>query len=99
MDRIRSKSLQLTGFLEFLLDNLLATSVKILSPREPHRRGCQLSLSFTSDLNKVMEYLKNNGVVCDSRKPNVIRIAPCPLYNSFKDVYKFVKLLQQQVNS
>jgi kynureninase len=93
MQRLREKSIQLTGYLEFLLINDVP-AIKIFTPSDPSRRGCQLSLSCDGDLDKLLDHLKRHGVVCDSRKPNVIRIAPCPLYNTFTDVYDFVSILK-----
>ena len=96
MEKLREKSLLLTGYLQYLIEQELGNKVKILTPLEPHRRGCQLSLSFVdTDLDRLMENFKNNGIFCDSRKPNVIRIAPTPLYNSFTDVLEFVIVLKE----
>ncbi|MCB0700716.1 MAG: kynureninase [Chitinophagales bacterium] len=92
---LREKSLKLTGYLEFLLNTIEHLSFEIITPKEEDRRGCQLSLLFDSRGKEVFEALTNNGVIADWREPNVIRIAPVPLYNSFEDVYKFYNILAQ----
>ncbi|MGH8378237.1 MAG: kynureninase [Gammaproteobacteria bacterium] len=96
MPALRDKSLQLTGYLEWLLKQKLADKVDILTPTEPQARGCQLSLRLHAgrDLaHKVYEHLGTQGVTCDWREPDVIRVAPVPLYNTYSDVYRFVEIL------
>lgn len=98
MSELVLKSRQLTGFMEDLVDSLLPkTKVEIITPRNPLERGCQLSLLFKGDgvMEKVFGYLNENGVIVDDRKPNVIRISPAPLYNTFEDVYKAIELIRQ----
>ncbi|KAL9106174.1 MAG: hypothetical protein Q9227_008766 [Pyrenula ochraceoflavens] len=98
MDQLRRKSLALTGFLELLLQNLPGETgnlFEIITPQSPGQRGAQLSLKLKSGLlDAVLEYLSDNGVVVDERKPDVIRVAPAPLYNSYMDVFQFVKIFQ-----
>lgn len=95
MQRLRAKSERLTGYLEHLLRERLPENVEIITPLEPSRRGCQLSLRVTSgDGRQVFETLENGGVTCDWREPDVIRVAPVPLYNSFVDVSRFVQELE-----
>lgn len=84
--RLRQKSEKLTAYLEALIDRELAGHVTIFTPRAAHERGCQLSLSFRNGVSDVFEKLSAAGVVCDVRKPDVMRIAPTPLYNSFTEV-------------
>lgn len=99
MARLRAKSLVLTSYLEVLLDKELSKEVAIFTPREHACRGAQLSISFYDvDLEDVLNQLKEHGVMCDSRKPNVIRIAPAPLYNGFMDVQRFVQILKKIVS-
>jgi kynureninase len=99
MEPLREKSLRLTGYLEWLLERELGDSVEILTPRDPRRRGCQLSLQVKSNDSSsgsgrtVFERLEASGVTCDWREPDVIRVAPVPLYNRFEDVYRFVEIL------
>ena len=93
----RRKSLLLTGYLEALLDadEVLKKEVVIFTPRDPAARGCQLSLTFTSGgVEEVNRDLAAAGVICDVRKPDVMRVAPAPLYNSFADVRTFTVLLR-----
>lgn len=95
MASLRAKSVQLTGFLEFLLHARLANAVESLTPKDPDRRGCQLSLRLQSSKGKqVFDQLGERGIVCDWREPAVIRVAPAPLYNRFEDVYQFVESLE-----
>jgi kynureninase len=96
MTRLREKSVALTGFLEQRLDEALGGAVEILTPRTPARRGCQLSLRLREGAaagREVFGQLGEAGVVCDWREPDVIRVAPVPLYNRFADVERFVSIL------
>lgn len=90
---LRSKSEHMTAYLDYLLRQLTNVSFEIITPQEQHRRGCQLSLLFKEKGREVFNYLTENGVVADWREPNVIRIAPVPLYNTFEDVYRFCEIL------
>ena len=97
MDKLVAKSKNLTGYLEFLVDELnaeLGNIVNIITPRNPDERGCQLSLVMQKDGKKVFDELTKEGVIADWREPDVIRIAPVPLYNSFSDVYRFVEIMK-----
>jgi kynureninase len=94
MDGLREKSLQLTGYLEYLLERM-GDRVRIITPRDPAQRGCHLSLSFRGDGREVLEGLKREGVVCDYREPNILRVAPAPLYNTFQDVWRFARVLDR----
>ncbi|KAJ3300171.1 hypothetical protein HK104_003781 [Borealophlyctis nickersoniae] len=95
---LRAKSVLLTGYLETLLDGITPKAFTILTPRDPAERGCQLSLLFEGGIMMdVFEDLKNAGVVCDERKPDVIRVAPVPLYSRFGDVHQFVRVLRASV--
>ncbi|KAH6560597.1 hypothetical protein BASA50_001374 [Batrachochytrium salamandrivorans] len=100
MTDLRIKSVILTGYLELLLDNLTSTKFKVITPRDPSQRGCQLSLLFESPTTaqRVFNRLSDMGVVCDERKPDVIRIAPAPLYNTFVDVQTFVEILSSALD-
>jgi kynureninase len=91
MERLRAKSELLTGYLEFLLDQNASPKFSILTPREPDRRGAQLSLRIPQNGRSLCEALVSAGVVGDWREPDTFRIAPVPLYNSFQDVYQFVR--------
>ena len=97
MDALREKSLKLTGYLEYLLDQLDSEAFTIISPSDPEQRGCQLSIRFTSGGKTIHERLTGKNVMCDYREPGVIRVAPAPFYNSFDDVYRFVEILKEIV--
>jgi kynureninase len=97
MQVLRTKSERLTGYLEWLLKAQCGKQICILTPNDPAQRGCQLSLNVTSDRlsgKEIHQRLEAAGVACDWREPNVIRVAPTPLYNSFEEVYRFVQLLK-----
>ena len=97
MEPLREKSLRLTGYFEWLLERELADSVEILTPHDPNRRGCQLSLRVKAQPGSgrtVLEKLEASGVACDWREPDVIRAAPVPLYNRYEEVHRFVEILR-----
>lgn len=99
MDRLREKSIKLTGYLEYLLDALMhEEDFHILTPRDPEARGCQLSINVTHNARQVYEGLQARGVVCDWREPNCIRVAPVPLYNTFEDVARFAEIFSEELN-
>lgn len=100
IDRLRAKSLQLTGLLQALIDLInvarpAADQIKVLTPRDPQARGCQLSLVMPGDAKQTFAALQRAGVICDFREPNVIRAAPVPLYTRFIDVWRFAHALDQ----
>lgn len=101
---LRSKSVSLTGYLERLLDTVLEAHQKaghfsILTPRDPEHRGCQLSLDFPQRMMDIFAQLESRGVICDERKPTVIRIAPVPLYNTYTDALRAVLYLKDILDS
>lgn len=85
---LRRKSEQLTGYLETLIRELrlAPTQVEIITPTDPAQRGCQLSVLVHARGRELFDYLAGRGIIADWREPNVIRLAPVPLYNSFEDV-------------
>lgn len=96
LDRLRRKSIRLTGYLEFLLQPLSPKGVEILTPRDPSLRGAQLSIRMKGrDAERLVRDLETRGVVSDFRDPDVIRAAPVPLYNSFHDVWRFGETLRE----
>lgn len=98
MDRLREKSLALTGYLEYLLQEKLHPQIEIITPRDPAQRGCQLSLRVRAERAQarlLFERLEARGVTGDWREPDVIRVAPVPLYNTYRDVFRFVETLQE----
>jgi kynureninase len=88
---LRSKSVSLTGYLEFLLNRRISPSFSIVTPPEPERRGAQLSIRISRNGRALCERLAQEGIVGDWREPDTFRIAPVPLYNSYQDVYRFVE--------
>ncbi|VDD77119.1 unnamed protein product [Mesocestoides corti] len=102
MKPIREKSIKLTNFLENLLTNgpyaLPPDSLEIITPADPDSRGSQLSLKINVDVDKLYRRLIDRGVVCDTRKPCYVRVAPFALYTSFTDVLKAAKIIHEEVN-
>lgn len=97
MAALREKSLKLTGYLETLIRQRLSATLQIATPPEPERRGCQLSLRVVGGRERgrrLFEYLATQGVLGDWREPDVIRISPAPLYNSFADVLRFAQTVE-----
>ncbi len=95
MPALVAKSRKLTGFLEELLKEL-GDKVTVITPQNPEERGCQLSIQVHGANGKdIFKMIREKGVIADQRKPNVMRITPVPLYNSFKDVSLFVKMLKE----
>ena len=96
-ENLRKKSIKLTGFLEFLLEGLNNENINIITPKNPEERGCQLSIQLKNADKKLHTQLTEAGVISDWREPDVIRVAPTPLYNSFEDVWEFVERLKKIV--
>ncbi|MDP6606940.1 MAG: kynureninase [Dehalococcoidia bacterium] len=97
MPALGAKSERLTSYLAYLVEERLGDHLEILTPADSAERGCQLSLRVQGargDQRRVFEALEANGVVCDWREPDVIRVAPVPLYNRFEEVFEFVGILQ-----
>lgn len=95
MDKLAEKSFQLTAYTELLLKQLTNLKFKIITPSNPIERGCQLSLLFSSKGKEVFETLQKKGIMADWREPNVIRIAPVPLYNSFEDIFNLYEIMKK----
>lgn len=104
MDTLRAKAVKMTGYLEYLIENLNAPITNhpspvthrrfnIITPKDPAQRGCQLSILTGDDGKKLFDFLTENGVIADWREPNVIRVAPVPMYNSFEDCWRLAELL------
>lgn len=103
MDALRKKSEVLTGYLEFLLDEISAKyqdkcQFEIITPRDPKQRGCQLSILLHGQGKDLFNFISDEGIVADWREPNVIRVAPVPMYNSFEDVYYLAKAIEDYLN-
>jgi kynureninase len=95
VEALREKSLQLTGYLEFLLHRTRTPRLEIITPRDPAQRGCQLSLLIRDDARGLLNKLHAQGVVCDFREPNILRMAPVPLYNTFHEVWSAARTLDR----
>ena len=91
IEQLRAKSILLTGYLEFLLARHANRWFSIITPSDRERRGAQLSIRVGTNVRTVCERLATEGIVCDWREPDILRVAPIPLYNSFPDVYRFVE--------
>ena len=88
----------MTGYLEALIREQLADVLHIVTPREPARRGCQLSLRVAGGRERgrsLFEHLASCGVLGDWREPDVIRISPAPLYNTFSEVLRFARSVRE----
>jgi kynureninase len=98
MENLRAKADKLTGYLEYILDQLTASgkhTFTIITPRDPKDRGCQLSVFVKENGKALFDYLTENGVIADWREPNVIRMAPVPMYNSFLDIYRLGQIMER----
>jgi kynureninase len=94
MPALRIKSETLTGYLEHLLDQIQDDRISVITSKDPSQRGCQLSIRVENADTSLFESIISNGVAADWREPDVIRVAPVPLYNSFTDVNNFVRILR-----
>src|SRR5262245_9077285 len=93
MEPLRAKSIKLTGYLEFLIEQIGSTKFSIITSSEVNARGAQLSIQAHEHPKQLHEELIAAGVKCDFREPNVIRVAPVPLYNTFHEVWRFAQIL------
>jgi len=97
MESLRTKSIALTGYLAERIESGLENVLEIITPSNPERRGCQLSLRVRAGQGNgraLFDYLKSNGALCDWREPDIIRVAPVPLYNRFEDCHSFAELVK-----
>jgi kynureninase len=104
MKALRSKALVITAYAEHLLNEIVANdngaepALKIITPPNPLERGTQLSVLLRPGLiDRVADSFVDNGIVCDKRKPDVIRVAPVPMYCTFTDVFKFMEVLRKVI--
>jgi kynureninase len=95
MPRLREKSEHVTAYLRYLLDRLPAGRFEVITPSDPARRGCQTSLLVHDRPRELVQALESAGIVCDFREPNVVRVAPVPLYNTYHDVWTFADVLSR----
>lgn len=96
LDDLRVKSERLTDYLLFLIDARGSRRVEVITPRDPARRGCQVSLRVRHAPRDLAAALSSAGVVCDFREPDVIRVSTAPLYNRFHDVWRFAQILAKE---
>ena len=100
IENLTPKGQQLSDYLFFIIEELNATAkekkIEIITPKK--EKGCQVSMLMLEKGKEVFEALKQNGVLADWREPNVIRIAPVPLYNTFEDVWKFGEIVKLILN-
>ena len=89
LHRLRAKSLGLTGYLQFLLDQQTSAKFYIITPQDEAKRGAQLSIRLPVGGRQICNRLATEGAIGDWREPDIFRVAPVPLYNSFQDVYRF----------
>lgn len=94
MSRLAEKSRRLTGYLEFLLNEIHDERLSVITPADENQRGCQLSIRVRNSGKSLFKNLSEKGVIADWREPDVIRVAPVPLYNSFADVWEFAEILR-----
>lgn len=95
IEKLIEKSKKLTGYFEFLINELNNDSISIITPSNPEERGCQLSIQVKNADKSLHEKLTEAGIISDWREPDVIRCAPVPLYNSFQDIYQMVDRLRK----
>lgn len=100
MDALIEKRDKITSYLEFILqeiDKEVDSTFEVITPSEPKERASQLSVFLHGEGRSLFDYLMKNGVITDWREPNVIRLAPVPLYCSFEDMYDFGQILKQGI--
>lgn len=98
-EHLLEKSAMLSSYLFYVLDEINASQpekiIDIITPREKQRHGCQVSMLMLKRGKEIFEALKKESVIADWREPNVIRIAPVPLYNNFTDIFKFGEIISK----
>jgi kynureninase len=100
MDALIAKRDKITSYLEFILheiDKEVDSNFEIITPSNPEERASQLSVFLHGEGRSLFDYLMKNGVITDWREPNVIRLAPVPLYCSFEDMYDFGQILKDGI--
>lgn len=101
LNQLRTKSIQLTAYLEALIEQELSAAIKSVTPKNADQRGCQLSLRVLAGRTHgraLFEYLQSNNIIGDWREPDVIRLSPTPLYNRFSDCFHVVNCIKQWAN-
>jgi kynureninase len=101
IDELHKKRKLLSGYLHFVLNDINSRQneklIEIITPANENERGCQVSMLMLKNGKNIFEALKKEGVIADWREPNVIRVAPVPLYNSFEDIYKFGEIISKMI--
>lgn len=95
MSNLRKKSIKMTGYMEYLINEIEDEAINIITPSDVNQRGSQLSIQMKNADKKLFDWLTEKGVVADWREPDVIRVAPVALYNSYCDVFDFVQLIKE----
>jgi len=102
MERLHIKKKLLSDYLLFIIDHCNSTSdekiIEVITPKEENAKGCQVSMLMLKNGREIFEELTKQGVIADWREPNVIRVAPVPLYNSFEDIYRFGEIVRATIN-
>lgn len=98
IENLREKSIQMNKYFYALLDELDQSAFKVITPRNLDERGCQFSIVVHEDGRGVFDALEKQGVICDWREPDCIRVAPVPLYNSFEDIYNFTQIFASSIS-
>ena len=98
-DRLRKKSVKQSNFLMELLDEIPDDQVSYITPKSTAEKGCQVSIRVKNANKSLFDRLSARNLVADWREPDVIRIAPTPLYNTFEEIYQFIELLKSEINA
>jgi len=102
IDELHKKRKLLSGYLHFVLSDINSTRkekvIEVITPANENERGCQVSMLMLKDGKEIFTELTARGVIADWREPNVIRVAPVPLYNSFEDVWRFGLIIKTTLN-
>jgi kynureninase len=97
MERLHAKRKMLSDYLLFIIDYCNKQSgekiIEVITPRSENERGCQVSMLMMKKGKEIFDELTSQGAIADWREPNVIRVAPVPLYNSFEDIYRFGQII------
>jgi len=99
IENLRRKSISLTAYLEYLVKSLGEKMIEIITPADPEQRGCQLSIQVKNATTDLYTRISDKGVIVDWREPDVIRVAPAPMYNSYEDVFHFYSILKSALDS
>jgi kynureninase len=95
MDRLRERSVRLTAYLEWLIETGPGDGVDLITPRDPERRGAQLSYRLGERASWIQGKLQEAGVIGDYRAPDVLRLAPAPLFNTFDEMWRAAEALRR----